>query len=684
MRRRDWLKATLASTAPVCALTAQTGAAATQAPRSTALLNAEARRRAYHLNLTSKAEALTASQFAGISNRAQWEAVRADRLQRFRNDLGIPPEGGKSPLHAQVTSKLQRDGYSVENVAFQSSPGLYVIGNLYLPAHRPGAKLPTVVYPCGHSPSPLGAKVNYQHHGIWFAKNGFIAFVLDTIEFGEISGIHHGTHDLEMWHWLSLGYNPAGVETWNAMRALDYLETRPEVDRSRVAITGRSGGGAISWFTAALDDRFHVASPVHGTWSIGPHIRDNVVRENCDCIYTWNAGLLDLPTIGALIAPRPLLIVNARRDDSFPPAGYEVVERQLRTVYKWYGADDKLATFEDNTGHQDTPAYRKAAGQWIARWLTGSIPEYTEEGIVRETDPSVLRVLPAIPKDARNEGIDRSFIPVAAVPEIHSPQEWSTRKAALREILSSKMLRGLGPRNTPFSTRKSPVQNWTERYADGWNVQFDTEPGLTVNGQLFVPRSPDRTKSALIYLKGTDDLVWGIDYDDILSILPEHVILVLRPRAVDYGMKNLEMAETKVSAALLGTTLETLQLHDVLRALDFLIDGEKLPITHTSVYGRKAMGMVAIYAGAVEERISRVVLDRPPESHWDGPAVMHALRYTDLPEVAALIAPREVAFLGRIPAAYRSTEKIAKLYPGGKSVRAVNSLGDAMRGNASA
>lgn len=684
MRRRDWLAATLAGTTPVCALRAQTGSAASGGSQAATLLNAEARRRGYHDNLTSRAEALTRNQFSGISNRAGWEAVRESYRQRLLQDLGIPPVGGKTPLHPRVTAKFSRDGYSVENIAFQSSPGLYVIGNLYIPAHNPGVKLPTVVYVCGHSPSPLGAKISYQHHGIWFARNGFIAFVLDTIEFGEIPGIHHGTHDLEMWHWLSLGYNPSGVETWNAIRALDYLETRPEVDRSRVAITGRSGGGAISWFTAAVDERFHVASPVHGTWSIGPHIRDHVVRENCDCIYTWNAGLLDLPSMGALIAPRPLLIVNARRDGSFPPAGYEEVERQLRTVYGWYGANEKLATFEDNTGHQDTPAYRKAAGLWISQWLLGTRPEYTEAGIVPEPDPSVLRVLPAIPKEARNEGIDRSFIPAAEVPRIASLAQWKRRGSVLREMLSSRMLRGLASRETPFSTRKTPVRNWTERYAEGWNVQFDTEPGLTVHGQLFLPKSPVRANSALIYLKGADDLVYGIDYDDILSLLPEHIILVLRPRAVDYGMTNLEMAETKVAAALLGTTLETLQLHDVLRAVDFLIDGEKLPIASLTVFGRQAMGMVAIYAGAVEERISRVVLDRPPESHWDGPAVMHALRYTDIPEVAGLIAPREVAFLGRIPAAYRSVETVARLYPDGKPVRRVTSLGEAMRGSAPA
>lgn len=672
------MSAGLAGAVPLQARPAQS---ATNPDGRVRMLSPRERREGFHRNLVARGEAIAKNQFRGITTRQEWEKARPQFLRDFLWELGLPEGSRTEPLRARTTGQFERNGYRVENIVFQSSPGLYVTGNLYLPAQRPQGGAPVVVYVCGHSPSPLGAKIAYQHHALWFVKHGFAAFVLDTIEFAEIAGVHHGTHNLEWWHWLSLGYNPAAVEVWNAMRALDYLETRPEVDASRASITGRSGGGAVSWFAAAADERFKVSSPVHGTWAVAPHIRDYTVRENCDCIYVWNSELLDLPSIGALIAPRPLLIVNGRRDRCFPPAGYREVEQRLREVYRWYGTEDKLASFEADTGHEDTPAYREAANLWISQWITGSRPAYSETDIAREPDPSVLRVLSTIPMDARNEGIDRSFILEARVPEIRSLSEWTARKTALRETLTSKMLRGLAPRTTPFATRKAALQNWTERYCQGWSVQFDTEPGMTVNGQLFTPRPPATPKGALIYLKDRDDLVYGIDYDDILSLLPDYVVLVLRPRGVDYGMTNPELAEVKMSAALLGTTLETLQLHDTLRAVDFLMEDQQLPLRSVSVFGRKNMGMVAIYAGAVEERISRVVLDRPPESHWDGPAVMQALRYTDIPEVAALAAPREIVFLGRIPAAYRPVETIAKLHPGGKPVRQVSSLGDAMRGS---
>jgi len=91
--------------------------------------------------------------------------------------------------------------------------------------------------------------------------------IIDTLEFGEVAGIHHGLHNLNMWRWLSSGYTPAGVEVWNAMRAIDYLETRKEVDVSRIGITGISGGGAVSWYAAAADERIAVAVPVCGTFT---------------------------------------------------------------------------------------------------------------------------------------------------------------------------------------------------------------------------------------------------------------------------------------------------------------------------------------------------------------------------------------------------------------------------------
>src|SRR5438477_2753086 len=181
------------------------------------------------------------------------------------SDLPLPK---RTPLNAQVTGKINRPAYHIEKIVFQSLPGLYVTGSFYVP-NRSSDPLPTILYLCGHSPHPLGAKSDYQDRAIWFASNGYACLVLDTLEFGEVPGLHHGIHDLNMWHWLSLGYTPAGTEVWNAIRALDYLETRPEVDRRKIGMTGISGGGAITWYTAAVDERVTAAAPVCSTYTFG-------------------------------------------------------------------------------------------------------------------------------------------------------------------------------------------------------------------------------------------------------------------------------------------------------------------------------------------------------------------------------------------------------------------------------
>ncbi len=137
-------------------------------------------------------------------------------------------------LKPVITGKVEHEEFTVEKLHFQSSPGLYVTGNLYLPK-KIDKPLPAILYVCGHGQVKkdgiaYGSKAHYQHHGGWFARNGYVCLIIDTLQLGEIEGIHHGTYKYDMWWWINRGYTPAGVEAWNCIRALDYLETRKEVD----------------------------------------------------------------------------------------------------------------------------------------------------------------------------------------------------------------------------------------------------------------------------------------------------------------------------------------------------------------------------------------------------------------------------------------------------------------------
>lgn len=263
------------------------------------LLTSAERLRLFQSYLARRGADLSAAQATSLNDQAAWNKNRPELRRQMLYMLGLDPMPARTPLRARITGQFERERYRVEKIVFESMPGLYVTGDLYVP--KQAGRKPAVLYLCGHAPGPWGAKAQYQHHGIWLANHGYVAFLIDTIEFGEIPGIHHGTHDLGLWNWLSLGYSPAGPEVWNAIRAMDYLSTRPDVDAARVALTGISGGGAITWYAAAADERFHTAAPVCATWSAGSQVAEKSVVENCDCIYFPNTYGFDLSTVGALL-----------------------------------------------------------------------------------------------------------------------------------------------------------------------------------------------------------------------------------------------------------------------------------------------------------------------------------------------------------------------------------------------
>jgi len=164
---------------------------------------------------------------ADVQTLSDWTSQREERRRQLFEMLGLWPNPPRTELKAVVTGTVDGDDFTVENVQFQSQPGLYVTANLYLPKGliRPA---PAVLYACGHAQVKTndisyGNKTAYQHHGIWFARHGYVCLTIDTLQLGEIQGDHHGTYRLGQWWWNRRGYTPAGVEAWNGIRALDYL-----------------------------------------------------------------------------------------------------------------------------------------------------------------------------------------------------------------------------------------------------------------------------------------------------------------------------------------------------------------------------------------------------------------------------------------------------------------------------
>ena len=348
---------------------------------------------------------------------ADWPATQKLWRAQLQEMLGLMPWPERTDLAPKIFGSIDREGYRVTNLAFQSRPGLYVAANLYEPTTtKPEGGWPAVLYVCGHANMRdqarlLGNKTNYQHHGIWFARHNVVCLIIDTIQLGEFHGEHHGTYKLGKWDWITRGYTPAGVEAWNSMRAIDYLETLSGVDKTRIGITGRSGGGAYSWFTAAIDERIVAAVPVAGITDLQNHVVDGCVEGHCDCMYFVNYYGWDYNRLAALIAPRALLLANSDNDSIFPIDGVERIHRDVAAHYRRLGASNKFGLLLTPGPHQDTQELQVGAFRWLLTHLTGKTP-VVDRAAVKEFEPAQLQVYQQeTPADQRVASVGSWFVP---------------------------------------------------------------------------------------------------------------------------------------------------------------------------------------------------------------------------------------------------------------------------------
>src|SRR5712692_2971797 len=586
--------------------------------------------------LVKEARRVTDETAAEIASRESWEKIRDARRREMRDMLGLDPWPVRTPLNVRITGRIERPDYTIEKIAFESLTKVYVTGNVYLPKKRNGP-LPTIVYVCGHALSPHGAKAMYQRHGITFARNGYVCFILDPIQIAETFALHHGVMNQEMYDWYARGYTPAGVEVWNALRAADYLETRPEVDRNKMGITGRSGGAAMSWFAGAVDERFKVVVPVMGISTYAANVAANTQRHHCDCMFAINTYLHDMMAQGALIAPRPLFMVHGKKDVLFPVPGYEEFEQRVGALYGTYGQRDRFRYLVVDTAHADSDLLRGEAIKWFDRWLKDIPPRDLALDYTDEPAASLAVFGGNPPADAQNFRVHETFTARQKRPD------------DLAHTLREKVFRAF-PANPPpldiRATRKIATGSWQD-------FDFTSEDGITVRA-VWRPSRSDKAWPALLYV-ASDGEDPGAFEDTLRQTLSNREIgvLVVYPRGVgEVPWEKSFWKDTLRNSMHVGRTVDSMRLWDVLRALDFLEAQAGSKPERITVLGKGVSGALGLYAAILDPRIQQVMLLDPPVSHREGPIFLNVLRYTDLPEAAALIAPRPLIFYGHIPREY--------------------------------
>lgn len=604
--------------------------------------------------LASQANRIHAAFTNDLQSLESWRAGRPGYLEEYLHMLGLAPLPERTPLEATVTGTLEGEGYVVEMIHYQSRPRLYVTGNLYRPARMaPGQRLPAVFCVCGHSyQGRSGNKTAYQSHGIWFARHGYVCLVVDTLQLGEIAGVHHGTYREARWWWHSRGYTPAGVECWNGIRGIDYLVSRPDVDPDRIAVTGISGGGAATFWIAAADERVTVAVPVSGMADLPSYVNNRVVNGHCDCMFLYNTYQWPWTRIAALIAPRPLLFANSDQDRIFPMDANERVIGRLERLYSLYGRSDFVDAMVSIGGHAYRRDLRQAAYRFINTHLDHNprqVDDSEQDLITGQGDNrqypipiDQLRVFPTdadLPADELNSTIDQHFVPMArvAVPE---PAQFDSWREALRSEL----------RRVTFRAFPEPIPPGRFPSSDSSShLELETEPGIVIRlVDLSTSTPPDRPERILLGVGEAEAAPAFLDYLRGLK-RPGDLVCLCEARGLGVTRWTRENPPNYVarSHVLLGQTVDTGRVRDILATVRALRQRHADPPPVTLV-GSGAAAVLAAYAALWEPDIDRLILRNPMLTHMDAdaPQFLNVLRVCDVPEVLGMLAPRALVIDG--------------------------------------
>jgi len=329
---------------------------------------------------------------AALLGTALWQAWSAtaapmptlDRRQLLRL-LGIVPDGAP-PLAPEQVERVDLGDVVREKVTYAVEPGERVPAFVFLPKAGE-TRLPAVL--CHHQhagqfevgkdgPAGLGSTED-QHYAIELARRGYVTLAPDALCFNERQDPTHKLKGVECeryeaLHRLTEGRSLQAKYVWDARRALDYLVSRPEVDRARIGMIGHSLGGQETLFTTAADTRIKAAVSSCGFASLAVLKRDRILH-NFALFVPGLAEAGDYGAVLALVAPRPFLVAARTADPIFPRDGIEATVAAAREAYAAQGAAERLGTFYEDGPHEFSPAMREAAYAWLDRWLKPGAPE---------------------------------------------------------------------------------------------------------------------------------------------------------------------------------------------------------------------------------------------------------------------------------------------------------------------
>ena len=568
-------------------------------------------------NLRRRAEAHFRRQEvekAELTSIAAFEEHRKRVRDHFMTAIGGLPEE-RTPLNVQCMGSLDRGAFTIEKLIYESLPDFYVTAVLYLPKGI-GSPQPAVVFVHGHSDLGKSYPV-YQAVCVDLAANGFVVLAVDPPGQGErfqyfdpekgerIIGGCTTEHTYAGLQFTLSGASIGRHFIWDVMRGVDYLETRPEVDPTRIGLTGNSGGGTQSCLLMISEPRFAASVPCTFVMTLESYMKTGQAQDSEQIVPGCFVNGPDHDDYITAMVPKPVL-VGAAAYDYFPIEGaIEAVERAKR-IYALYDAEDEVDIAIGPTRHEYSPPLREACVNWYKRHFRGESPDFTTSKPETLPDEALWatpsgQVLDLYPNSRTVFDLNRERLEVSPVPQFAGNRDPDQMRERVAEVLG--IPEGRDGKIYPRIVAENVVDGYQTE-----EIFFFSEPNIVVTGTFIHPLEGTAVEQTdlIVFERGTND---NSDKREWLEarLASGRQLFVFDPRGIG-GVQvrsfNRDVhphdGEFKLAsdAMMLGISTMGLRVFDILRGYDYL--RTRADVNQIGLYGVGKSAFYAYFAGALE------------------------------------------------------------------------------------
>ncbi len=623
------------------------------------------------------------AEVALIKTAQEWKERQKLAEGKLSEIIGPFPE--KTPLNAKIISVIQKDGYRIEKIVYESFPGSYVTGILYVPEKVKG-KVPAILNVIGHNQESFRNEL-YQVINYNLVMKGIMVFAIDPPGQGEhvqnfdtkvnFSSVGYSVveHNYFGNYAFLSGYSCAKYFIWDGIRAIDYLVSRKDVDPERIGMTGWSGGGTVTNFVAALDNRVKVAIPCSWANTNKRLLETKAASDAEPTLYHSFKMGIGVEDLIELRAPKPTMLVFVSRDEYLSLQGARETYSEAKKAFTALGAADNLILLEDDSKHWLTPKIRLAMYTFFMRNfnLKGDPSEIEAEVLPREQ----LNVTPT-GQIATYLGGDMIFDVNRKLAEQQLNRLGRARLEDRDHLMNvkAKALQLSGYEDFTGDNNKFFINGRYQRngYTMGkYAIEVNDDYAIPV--LLFIPDDGKEKHPALIWLnpegKSADALPGG---ESEKIVRKGYVVAAVDPLGIGEVKNTAGREHTDSYTALLtGRSIPGIRAANIVRVADALSAVPAVDPGRIGALGIDELCIPLIFAASFSNKLQNIVLSGSPASYssvalnrdyrlgftvrenggywhpyevdftW---GVGGALTAFDLPDLIATIAPRRVLISG--------------------------------------